>query len=255
MRSKLLIVVAIVAALTSCAPSFEVVLSVPSESGLQKGDAVLFEDVQIGKVAALERADERTKVTLALDPDKAKVLRRNSAAMVVSRNSSRVVEIHNSTTGSETLSSGAELLAIDSNLELMAWRAGEVLDQTNEQVGSAIESLQEYFSSPEWQQRKETVKKELTELEQAVGRSSEEVRVQLESFMNALEGKTEETARQIELQYQRLKEDFSELSNNLAKQGQEKLLPALENLTNIVREALEKYQNQQSPEESPKQST
>ncbi len=210
---------------------------------------------QIGKVAKLEHIDQRTKAVLALDPDKVISLRSNAAAIVVTQDSTQVVEIYNSTTGSSPLDSGHELLAIDSSVELLAWRAGETLDQTNKQVGEALSSLQAYFSSPEWEQQKNQLQQDLAGLEQAVGRSSDQARRELESLLGSLENESKETTEHLQQQYQTLKDDLSELGKDLARQGQENLLPALENILSTVREALEQYQNKENPPVNQKQSS
>ncbi len=241
--------------LAACSRSLDVVVSFTAVPGLHEGDAVMLDGEQIGKVAKLETIDQRTKAVLALDPDKAISLRSNAAAMVVTQDSTHVVEIYNSTTGANPLDSGHELLAIDSSLELLAWRAGETLDQTNKQVGEAIGSLQEYFSSPEWEQQKQELQEDLAGLEQALGRSSDQARRELESLLGSLESKSKETAKQLDQQYQALKDDLSELGRDLARQGQENLLPALEKILSTVREALEQYQQQEDPPSNQKQSS
>lgn len=254
--NKWMVIVSIVAiGLAGCSRSLDVVVSFTTGTELDTGDAVMLDGEQIGKVAKLERLDRRTRAVLALDPDKAVRLRSNAAAMVVKQDSTHRVEIYNSTTGSSPLDSGHELLAIDSSLELLAWRAGETLDQTNQQVSEAVASLQEYFSSPEWEQQKKQLQEDLTDLEQAVGRSSDHVRRELESLLGSLENKSKEAAKQLDRQYQELKHDLSELGNELARQGQENLLPALENILSTVREALEHYQYQENPPDNLKQSS
>jgi ABC-type transporter Mla subunit MlaD len=241
--------------LAACSRSLDVVVSFAAVTGLDKGDAVMLEGEQIGKVAKLENIDQRTKVVLALDPNKAKTLRSNAAAMVVAHHSTQVVEIYNSTTGSSPLGSGRELLAIDSSLELLAWRAGEALDETNKQVGEALTSLQGYFSSPEWEQQKNELQEDLAELEQAVGRSSDQARRELEALLGSLENKSKETTKQLNQQYQELKDDLSELGKDLARQGQENLVPALEKILSTVRAALEQYQHQENTPGNQKQSS
>ncbi len=241
--------------LAACARSLDLVVFFTAAPGLHKGDAVMLNGEQIGKVAKLETVNQRTKVLLALDPDKATSLRSNAAAMLVTQDATHVVEIYNSTTGSSPVDPGHELLTIDSSLELLAWRAGETLDQTNKQVGEALSSLQAYFSSPEWEQRKQGLQEDLAGLEQAVGRSSDEARRELEALLGSLEDKSQETAKQLEQQYQALKDDLSELGNDLAKQGQEDLLPALEKILSTVREALEQYQHQDNPPTNQKKSS
>jgi ABC-type transporter Mla subunit MlaD len=241
--------------LAACSRSLDVVVSFTAAPGLHKGDAVMLDGEQIGKIAKLAHIDQRTKVVLALDPDKAKTLRSNAAAMVVTQDSTHVVEIYNSSTGSSPLVSGHELLAIDSSLEFLAWRAGETLDQTNKQVGEALSSLQDYLSGPEWEQQKKELQEDLTELEQAVGRSSDQARRELESLLDSLENKSKQTAEQLEQQYRALKDDLSELGRDLARQGQENLLPALEEILATLREALEQYQHQEDATGNQKQSS
>ncbi len=254
--NKWMVIFSIVAiGLAGCSRSLEVVVSFAAVPGLHKGDAVMLDGEQIGKVAKLENIDQRTKAVLALDPDKATSLRSNAAVMVVTQDSTHVVEIYNSTTGSSPLDAGHELLAIDSSLELLAWRAGETLDQTNKQVGEALSSLQEYFSSPEWEQQKNKLQEDLAGLEQAVGQSSDQARRELESLLGSLENKSKETAKQLDQQYQALKHDLSELGKDLARQGQENLLPVLEKILATVREALEQYQHQENPPRNQKQSS
>ncbi len=241
--------------LAGCSRSLDVVVSFGAAPGLEKGDAVMLGGEQIGKVAKLEHIDQQTNAVLALDPDKSISLRSNAAAMVVAQDSAHVVEIYNSTTGSSPLDSGHELLAIDSGLELLAWRAGETLDQTNKQVGDALNSLQEYFSSPEWEQQKKELQEDLAGLEQAVGRSSDQARRELESLLGSLDKKSKETAAQLDQQYQALRDDLSVLGQELARQGQENLLPALQKILSTVREALEQYQHQENAPGNQKQSS
>ena len=114
--SKWLVILSIVAiGLAGCSRSLDVVVSFTAVPGLHKGDAVMLDGEQIGKVVELEHVDQRTRAVLALDPGKAISLRSNAAAMVVIQDSTHVVEIYNSTTGSGPLDSGHELLAIENH--------------------------------------------------------------------------------------------------------------------------------------------
>lgn len=247
MKKWVMIVGLLVMGLAACSRSLDVVVSFAAVPGLQRGDAVMLDGEQIGKVSRLEQFDQQTKAVLALDPDKASSLRSNAAAMVVAQDSTHVVEIYNSTTGSSPLAAGNELLAIDSSLELLAWRTGEALDQTNKQLGAALSSLQEYFSSSEWERQKQALQEDLAGLEQAAGRSTDQARRELEALLGSLQDKSMETAKQLDQRYQALTDDLSELGKDLARQGQEHLLPALEEILSTVHDAIEQYQHQQKP--------
>ncbi len=255
MKQWAVVVVGVAFVLTACSRGLELAVSFGDVSGLQKGDAVMLDGTQIGKVAKLEQIGQQTRAVLALDPDKATGLRSNAAAMVVSQDAQHAVEIYNSSTGATPIASGHELLAIDSSLELLAWRAGEALDRTNQQLGDALSSMQDYFASPEWQQQKSELQQDLADLEQAVGRSSDQARRELEALLGSLEQESQETAKQLEQQYQTFKQDLTELGEDLARQGKENLLPALEQILSTVRDALEQYQLLEKPPAERQEST
>ncbi len=236
MSKHLVLVSAALAALMACARTLDVVVMFPVATKLSEGDPVMLAGAQVGTVDRIEPAAERIRVVLALDPRGAATLTSNAAAVVVGR----TVELHNAL-GGRPLAAGDELLAIDSTLELMAWRAGNAIDRTNKRIAAAVSALNEYFTGPDWARQKRRIHEGLADLEQSLDGISDEFKRDLNSLLEDLEIEAERHSEHLARRYEALIDRLAQLERDLTERGQQHLLPELEKIMDAVREAVRRY--------------
>lgn len=226
----------------ACSEGVGVIVEFSSDQGLKAGDAVYLGDVRVGEVDGVDRTGDGVRVMLRLEPKLIAELRQTAAAMVTIRDDKQVVTLYNSARG-EPVATGAQLVGLDSGLELAIWQAGGWMDQTQRTLETTLGAFEDYFNSDQWRQQKEQMREGIESLDQATREAMDEAYDELDRLLREFEQQAEQAQGRAQEQYEALAEQLMQQLETLAEQGQVGLAQ-LEELLQELNRALERERHQ-----------
>lgn len=200
---------------------------------IKEGTTVELNGLNVGQVSDSNNGDAGTRVTLALDSDKAGVVQKNSS--VAYNGMQDKVIVYNSVNASESVGSGDQLQSLNSPLEEIAWQAGRAIGLAQEGVRNAASSFNSYFQSEEWQRTRERVEDDMRAFAEQSRQAANSVSEDIESFMKDLESESRGAVDQAREQLKSLEEELRGMSET----GQQDASERMERLLQSLRQALE----------------
>jgi polyhydroxyalkanoate synthesis regulator phasin len=206
---------------------------------IESGAAITINGLVIGRVAKVEHRQDQTRLTLALDRDKAGVVQSNGAAGIDPVN--HHIVIYNGETKSGAVVDGASLIALNSPLDEAAWQAGRALSVMQDSMRRFSTAMQGYFESEEWRQSKSRVEDDLRQFGEQSRQAAETVRDDVEAMLRNLESQSRQTTDEARRQLNALQETLQ----RLAQENSGEINSAITKLLDSLQSALDKATRQQ----------
>lgn len=242
----LLLAVGAAVALSACGRELHVSATFENSARLAAGVPVYLDDAKVGEISGLTRTGATVRAKMTLDPGQVAALRSGSAALLTSRDGHTVIELYNYRPGGETLQEGAVLVGLNSSLEYAAWQAGESFDTGTQTMSNMARSVQNYFQSDEWRQKKENMNRELENLKQQLGQSYDDTNKAYQEFLEDLESQSKEARERARESYAEVTRRLKAQIDRLKQQGNEKVVEPLQRLLDDLSRAMEKKPDQES---------
>jgi hypothetical protein len=177
---------------------------------LAGGESVRFHDFEVGRVEEVDIAEARVRATLAIDPEVAAQLTRESTFSVESGDSGLYLLAHVFDPEAEKLGEGGTLEGVDSGMELAVRRASAEASRFLGSIGSSewVKEAQGLISEME---------REVAEVDW--GAKEKEVREQLDAARKAIDEAAGETTEQAKAGFQKMREQMERLVEELEELG------------------------------------
>ncbi|MFC1665789.1 MlaD family protein [Pseudomonadota bacterium] len=211
-------------------PTVQVNVLFEQANGISEDSSVLLNGVKIGEVKSVTTKGKQVELILQLSVEKAKGVQTNAAAIVEGTEPANVV-IYNPSTTAKTVQAGDTLFGLNSSLEFAAWRAGDSISSTVEQVSKFVHT---YFEGEEWNKTKKEMNDLLGALEKQGRATHDDLARDFEELTNNLESQSEKALEEAQKSIDALAGKIEELRN----QGQDEMARMLQLLIEELNRAL-----------------
>ena len=223
----------------------EVTTFLASNTKIEKGKAVYFENQQVGQVSDVVEEAAGSRIALSLDREAAELISRQSAVVLNNLKQGTPLEIYNPSTddGAEPLVSGQQIKGLDSMFQLGAWKVGEAIKTGSGSVNQYVQAFQNYLKGEQFEQDKAAVKNKVDEVSKTATQSMNDLEKDISITINDIKMSEDEMAAAV----QELGDGLSPLVQELSKTGVElmqeleKFALSLENTTPEQQESGEKF--------------
>lgn len=236
--------------LSSCplfTSSHEVTVNFNNTKSLEPDALVELNSVVIGKVKSIEPTTQGITIRLHLDPDKAKAVQENAAALIIVENGQARVSILNPSNPARPISAGGSLHGMNSRFELITWQTTQTMNSLQQTFHQTLDSVNDYFESDQWQETKNKTHALLDSLPKETDHNVQRLRTEYDIFLDKLESDSELALDEIEDHYASLAAELEEKKNDFLNNGQKEIAATYDKLLQSLQDTLSRYQTQQRP--------
>lgn len=223
--------------------SIEISAEFRNGKGLESGDKILFNGVNIGKVKSITPLENRVTVVLSINKDNVGTIQKNAAASINTDNGV-FIEILNPAGSGETIAEGSMLYGLNSKLELAAWQTGVTFGSATQLLEQVAQSVQGYFESNEWEQSKSDLHDQFAELEKQSQQSmqgiAEEISKEIDDAVKELESRSARASENAKKHLEELEKRAQDFQNK----GQADLAETLQRILEQLEAAMQNQSTQ-----------
>ena len=232
---KVLILTTLLAGLVACSGNaINVTAEFSNTQDIKEGASVFFDGKKIGEVSDVDKNGTGSVVELELKHKATELVSARSAIVVNRIKAGSPIELYGRPSATdEKLEDGQKIKGLDSMFQLGAWMVGDAIQTGSDSVAEYVGAFQEYLSGDEFQQSKEVVQEQLSNLSQSAAEVVKDVEKEMSTAMKEFSINEEQMAQTIE----QLGDELAPVVSEVAKSSTELVQQLEQFIVNIEESA------------------